>query len=115
LSDSDQDDLVKEARELAKKAGRALQKTPKAGEKNLLVSGGLSLFGPLGWLYAGSYKEAIPAAILYYIAWKLIPTLFMAFTIPVSIVIGFLYAWQYNREGKRMNLFLDDGDEPKSP
>src|SRR5262249_59237870 len=53
------------ALELASKANRVKQelaRKPRKGEKNWMISGGASLvLGPIGWLYAGSLREAVPA------------------------------------------------------
>ena len=85
--------------------------------KSLLLSAGLSFFGPLGWLYAGSLREAIPAAALAVLVTAIIPTFLLMpilwLAMPLSAIVGLIYAWQYNRSGMRTPLFLDDkkGDE----
>jgi hypothetical protein len=59
------------ALELASKANRVKQelaRKPRKGEKNWMISGGASLLGPIGWLYAGSLREAVPATA----AWLLV-------------------------------------------
>src|SRR4029079_16776170 len=69
------------ALELAKKAHgvkQELTKAPKKGDKSWVKSAVAStLLGPLGWLYAGSMREAIPAGAAWlafgFIASKLIP------------------------------------------
>jgi hypothetical protein len=83
------------------------------GDKSLLLSSALSFFfGPLGWLYAGSFREAIPASaafllLVYLLPWFLIyPVLGLA--MPISGIAGLVYAWQHNRNGERDPLFLDD-------
>jgi hypothetical protein len=109
------------ALELANRAKKELTRKPEAGEKSLLVSGGLSMiFGPLGWLYAGSFRESIPAALVYLLAagilmklpfFLLMPIMFVA--LPLSGVAGLVYAWQYNRSGERKRLWgKDDEDGP---
>lgn len=107
------------ALELANRAKKELTRKPEAGEKSLLVSGGLSMiFGPLGWLYAGSFRESIPAALVYLLAagilmklpfFLLMPIMFVA--LPLSGVAGLVYAWQYNRSGERKRLWGKDDDE----
>jgi hypothetical protein len=110
------------ALELANRAKKELTRKPEAGEKSLLLSGGLSMiFGPLGWLYAGSWRESIPAALVYLLAagilmklpfFLLMPIMFVA--LPLSGVAGFVYAWQYNRSGERKRLWGADEDEDKA-
>lgn len=88
---------------LARKAGDVkaeLQRPTKAGEKSWLISAGLSFFGPLGWLYAGSLRETIPAAALYVIiagiVSKIIPMFLlmpvMMVVLPLSGIAGLVYA-----------------------
>ena len=89
---------------------------PAEKQKSLLISGLAStVAGPLGWLYAGSLREAVPASLLYLLAclvlmklpsMMIMPILF--FGLPVSGLIGAIYAWQYNRHGKRQRLFDKD-------
>ena len=65
--------------------------------KSLLASAGLSLFGPIGWLYAGSFKETIPAVALYVAIAAVIPTFLLTPLLPVvmplSAVAGLVYGW----------------------
>ncbi len=111
------------ALELASKANdmkQELAKPTKAGEKSWVKSTLLSgLFGPLGWLYAGSFREAAPASAAWLafaaIAAK-VPTLLLfpilMVALPLSGIAGLLYAVQYNRNsGKRQRLF---GDKKKT-
>ncbi|HUS68618.1 MAG TPA: hypothetical protein VMZ28_28980 [Kofleriaceae bacterium] len=81
-------------------------------QKSLLLSAGLSFFGPLGWLYAGSLREAIPAAALAVLIAAIVPTFLLMpilwLAMPLSAIVGLIYAWQYNRAGQRTPLFLDD-------
>ncbi len=87
-------------------------------QKSVLVSGIAStLAGPLGWLYAGSLREAVPISLLYLIACMVLVKLpsmlvmpIMLFGLPVSGLIGVIYAWQYNKNGKRQRLFDKDKD-----
>ena len=119
--------------ELARRAADAkdeLTRPRGPDEKSWMMSGGLSLlFGPVGWLYAGSFREAIPGSAAYLVAAavvsKIIPTFLLLpvllFALPVSGIAGILYAVQYNRKGgKRQRLFgkakdkaLADGKKPK--
>lgn len=113
------------ALELAGKASdmkQELSKPTKAGEKSWLKSALLSgLFGPLGWLYAGSFREAAPASAAWLafaaIASQL-PTLLLfpvlMVVMPLSGIAGLLYAVQYNRHGrKRQRLFGDKKKKKK--
>jgi len=81
-------------------------------KKSLLVSAGLSFLGPLGWLYAGSLREALPAAAIAILIAAVVPTFLLMpilwLAMPLSAVVGLVYAWQYNRQGERVPLFLDD-------
>ncbi len=113
------------AMQLARKARgvkQELAKPRQAGEKSWLVSGGLSLLlGPLGWLYAGSFREAIPASAAYLVlATILVKLPFMFVLMPaimvaalVSGVIGIAYSYQYNKHGKRQRLFGDKDKDKK--
>jgi len=107
------------ALELAKRAHgvkQELTKTPKQGDKSWMKSAVAStLLGPIGWLYAGSMREAIPASAAWLafgaLATKLIP-MFLLFPVmlvalPLSGIAGLLYAVQYNRHGSRQRLFGD--------
>lgn len=114
------------ALELAGKAARAkkeLTKPREDGEKSWLTSGLLSMaFGPLGWWYAGSFREAIPASALWLIAaflvgkivpfFLLVPVLMVV--LPLSGIAGVVYAIGHNRAGKRIRLF-DDDDKSEDP
>jgi hypothetical protein len=120
--DGDDDDgpiTTMKALELAKRAGRVkneLTKPRKKGQKSYLWSGGLSfLLGPIGWLYAGSWREAAPfAAAEIIIAWlaHFLPSLILMpalmFLMPASAIAGLLYAYGYNKHGGRQRLFGDD-------
>ena len=99
---------------LADRAKHAL--TTKPGEKSLLWSGGLSLLlGPVGWVYAGSWREAVPAALAYLAIAAIIPKMLLmpiaGIALPLSGIAGLIYAWQYNRHGHRTTLFLKDERE----
>jgi hypothetical protein len=105
---------------LAGKRGELTAKKEGEKQKSLAVSAGLSLLGPLGWLYAGSLREAAIGTVLAVIAWNLLswipflPSLLLAVGLPLSAVVGAVYAWQYNRKGERTPLFLGgkkDGDK----
>jgi hypothetical protein len=113
------------ALELAKKAQGVkgeLSKPRKAGDKSWKTSGLLSLaFGPIGWLYAGSFREAIPAAaawlalaaivtkVLPFLTFLLLPVLLVV--MPISGITGIVYAIQHNRHGKRTRLFGGKDDK----
>ena len=111
------------ALELASKANRVkreLQRTPGQGEKSWIKSGAASLvLGPIGWLYAGSMREAVPASVAWValaaLASKILPMVLMMpvlmVVMPLSAIAGVVYALQYNRAGKRQRLFGDDKAE----
>jgi len=101
---------------LAGTAKKELTRPREKGDKSWLASGVLSmLFGPVGWLYAGSFREAIPAGLLYVllasVAMKLPLFLLwpvMMIALPLSGIAGVVYAIQHNRYGQRMRLFDKD-------
>jgi hypothetical protein len=99
----------------AGKASLDLDKPRKEGEKSLLLSAGLSFFGPLGWLYAGSFKESLPAIAAFLAAGAILPSFLlmpiMWVAMPLSAIAGLVYAWQHNRKGERTTIFLDDGKD----
>jgi hypothetical protein len=109
------------ALELASKAHRVKQelaRKPRKGEKNWMISGGASLLGPIGWLYAGSLREAVPATAAWLLVasfvWKVLPFLWMPLlmvVMPLSGIAGVIYALSYNRAGQRQRLFSDKGDK----
>ena len=116
------DDGIGGALELARKAQGVkaeLTKAPKQGDKSWVKSGLAStVLGPIGWLYAGSLREAIPAAVAWLafaaiaakLPWILLmPVLLVA--MPLSGIAGLLYAVQYNRHGGRQRLFGDKGEK----
>lgn len=125
--DGDDGDGLGSALALARRAHgvkQELTRRPKAGEKSVVKSGLASmLLGPLGWLYAGSLREAVPASAawlaLAYLAstfipmFLLLPVLMVA--LPLSGIAGVVYAMQYNRSGHRQRLFDKDKgeDQPK--
>jgi hypothetical protein len=99
-------------------AGAKALTTRGPGEKSLLASGILSFFfGPLGWLYAGHWKEALPAAgILILLKW-ILPSMLLVPLLgvvgPVSAGVGVLYAWKYNRSGGERQKLLPAGEDGK--
>lgn len=111
---------------LAKLAGSAMQARAlgsarersgdESNRKSVVASGLLSFFfGPLGWLYAGSFREAIPACGAAILASAILPSFLWAplagILGPVSAIGGVLYALQYNRKGERTRLL--SGSEQK--
>lgn len=112
------------ALELASKANRVRQelaRKPGKGEKSWMMSGLLSLgLGPAGWLYAGSMREAIPAAagtlLIAALVSKILPMVLLMPALlvvaPLSAIAGVMYALRYNRVGKRQRLF--DGKKEKA-
>lgn len=111
------DDVASEARTLARNA-----LAREGGEKSLVASGILSLLlGPIGWIYAGPLKEAIPGALLFVAAlWvlRLLPFVLsgpaVSLLYAASGALGVLYAWQYNRTGRTTPLLSDD-ERPQLP
>ena len=105
------------ALELASKANRVKQelaRPAKKGDKSWMISGVASLaLGPAGWLYAGSLREAVPAAVgwlaLAVLASKILPVFLMMpvlmVVLPLSAIAGVVYALHYNRAGRRQRLF----------
>jgi hypothetical protein len=109
------------ALQLAKKANDVKNELAKKGEKSWIKSGIAStLFGPLGWLYAGSFREAIPASAAYLlfaaIATKLPIFLLwpvMMVALPLSGIAGVVYAMGYNKKGSRQRLWGGDKKKKK--
>lgn len=120
----DRDDLGT-ALELARRAADAKHELSKPignDEKSWMISGALSFFfGPVGWLYAGSWRESIPAAAGFLAAaavisaivpmFLLMPVLMVA--LPLSGIAGVVYAIGHNRAGRRIRLFGDSDDGKK--
>jgi hypothetical protein len=81
-------------------------------EKSVMASAALSfVLGPLGWLYAAPLREAVPAAVIYFIlaSWfSFLPIFFLA---PLHAIVhiaaalaGAAYALRYNERGERTPL-----------
>lgn len=115
-------DDIGSALELARRAQGVkaeLTKAPKQGDKSWVKSALAStVLGPIGWLYAGSLREAVPGAAAWLafaiiatkLPWILLfPVLFVA--LPLSGIAGLLYAVNYNRKGSRQRLFGDKGEK----
>lgn len=125
--DDDDDGGLGSTLALAKKASgvrKELAKTPKAGEKSWITSGVASLLlGPLGWLYAGSFRESIPASAAWLafgaLASKIIPMFLLMpvlmVAMPLSGIAGVMYAVHYNRKGGRQRLFDRDKAKKQLP
>jgi hypothetical protein len=105
--------MVAKGAKLARQAQKELGRPREKGEKSWVVSSLLSLvLGPVGWLYAGSFREAIPASLLYVVVAAILSKLpiflvwpVMMIMLPLSAIGGLVYSLQYNRHGKRMRLF----------
>jgi hypothetical protein len=116
---SDELALAGKALVLANRGRAELERSKGDGKKSLLVSSGLSLLGPVGWLYAAPFRESVPALLAFAVIYKLLPSfllmpiLFLA--LPLSAVAGLVYALQYNRYGERTPLFLTGDDDEKEP
>jgi hypothetical protein len=124
--DDDEDDRgLGGALELANRANRVrgeLAKKPAKGEKSWIKSGIASMaLGPIGWLYAGSLREAIPASAVWLALaltiGKILPTILLMpvlfVVLPLSGIAGVVYALQYNRKGGRQRLFDKKDEAPK--
>jgi hypothetical protein len=110
------------ALQLAKKANDVRNELAKKGEKSWIKSGLASmLLGPLGWLYAGSLREAVPASVAYlafaallaklpFIMWPV-----MMVALPLSGIAGVVYALQYNKTGARQRLWGGDKKKKELP
>jgi len=107
--------LTRRALSLAGKATGALDEPRGEGDKSLLLSAALSLLGPIGWLYAGSFKEAIPGTLAQFLIAALVPSFLLMpvllVALPLSSIAGLLYAWSYNRNGHRAPLFLKGSED----
>lgn len=122
-SDFDTAMVVAKGAKMAVQAKKELEKPRQKGDKSWLVSSGLSLvLGPVGWLYAGSFREAIPAAAIYVIVATILTKLpiflvwpVMAVLLPLSAIVGLVYSLQFNRNGKRTRIFDKDRDKKKLP
>ena len=108
----DDDDPLRLGLALVRRGSASLDRPESDHRKSLLLSAALSFFGPLGWLYAGSLKEAIPAAAIALLVAAVVPTFLLMpvlwLVMPLSALTGLVYAWQYNRHGHRTPIFLDD-------
>jgi len=123
--DDDGGDELGDALALARRAQgvkQELTRAPKAGDKSVVKSALASmLLGPLGWLYAGSLREAVPASAIWVtlalIANKILPMILLMpvllVALPLSGIAGAVYAMQYNRSGHRQRLFDKDGKGDK--
>ena len=113
----DDDGGIGGALELAQKANKVkneLARKPGKGGKSWKASGVASLaLGPIGWLYAGSLREAVPASaawiLLAALVSKILPTVLLMpvlmVALPLSAIAGIVYAVQYNKHGGRQRLF----------
>ena len=123
--DTNNPDELGNALALAKRAHgvkQELTKAPKQGEKSWVKSAIASmLLGPIGWNYAGSFREAIPASVAWLafaaLASKIIPIFLLMpvlmVVLPLSGIAGAVYAVQYNRKGGRQRLFNRDKSSKK--
>lgn len=95
-----------------------LDKPRGKGEKSLAASAALSLLGPVGWLYAGSFREAIPATAAAIAVYTILPSFilapFMLVGALASSAVGLTYAWQFNRKKGRTPLFLRGKTDKKN-
>lgn len=115
---------VGDALELAGRAvevGAEATRPKEAGEKSWLTAGLLGLvFGPAGWVYAGAWRESLPAGAAYvgvgFLASKILPVFMLMpallVVLPVSAIVGVVYAAKFNKAGKRQRVF---GENPAPP
>lgn len=100
------------ALDLVRGKGGALLPPQGEGDKNLIVAGALGLLGPFGWFYAAPLQEAAAASAVFLLAYWLLPAVLMvplvSLLLPVSAVVGVLYAYKHNRVGNRSGLFTED-------
>ncbi len=116
-------DNIGGALQLAKKANDVKNELAKKGEKSWIKSGIASmLLGPLGWLYAGSLREAVPASAAYLLFAFLVTKLpvfllwpVMMVALPLSGIAGVVYALQYNKTGSRQRLWGDKKKKKELP
>jgi hypothetical protein len=120
---SERGDGLGGALQLARKANDVKNELAKKGEKSWVKSGVASmLLGPLGWLYAGSLREAVPASA----AWLLFAAIasklpifllwpVMMVALPLSGIAGVVYALQYNKQGSRQRLWGDKKKKKELP
>ena len=85
-----------------------------AKKKSVAASGALAFFlGPIGLIYAAPVSVALPAALAWALAIAIIPgfiLMYIAIVVcPLSAIAGVLYAFGFNRAGKRVPLL---GREP---
>jgi hypothetical protein len=93
--------------------GSQLEVSKPKKQRNWIIGGGLSLFtGPVGWLYAGAWKEAVPAAAGWVVISAILAKLpqfliapVLSVALPVSAIIGMLYVAKFNKHGRRGPLF----------
>ncbi len=101
----------------------ALRKLPRAamlttspeGGKNVALGGALGLLGPLGWFYAAPLQEAAMASVAFLLLFSLSKWLVIVLSgllLPLSAIVGALYAYKYNRTGRRSGLFTDEDEQP---
>ncbi len=107
-----------------KLVGTALRKLPQAalfssavsgGEKSVVLGGALGLLGPLGWFYAAPLGEAVIGSAAFFALWMLSKWLVIVLSgvlLPVSALLGALYAYKYNRTGQRSSMFGESSLTP---
>ncbi|MFH0899033.1 MAG: hypothetical protein V2A73_00235 [Pseudomonadota bacterium] len=109
LASSDALACIRQAQSLARQS--LLSNSPATtGRKSVLASGVLSFFlGPLGWLYAAPWTEAVVAIVIYLLAHRIVPSFLLAPMMGIlalaSGAAGAAYAWKFNANGKRTSLF----------
>jgi hypothetical protein len=95
-------------------AAHSLLASGGEGKKSLVASGVLSFFfGPLGWLYAGNFKEAAAGGLAWILLWVILPhwTILAPLWLTAMALsggLGVLYAHKYNQKGERQSLMPSD-------
>lgn len=85
------------------------------GDKNVALGGALGLLGPIGWFYAAPLKEAAVASVGFLLLFSLSKWLVIGLSwliLPLSALVGAMYAWKYNRTGRRSGIFTEDNESP---
>ncbi len=85
------------------------------GEKNVALGGALGLLGPFGWFYAAPLQEAAIASVAFFLMLSLSKWLVIGLSwliLPLSALMGALYAFKYNRTGRRSGIFTEDNENP---
>lgn len=94
---------------IVRRPSTALGNAPAAEEKSVVASTALSFFfGPFGWLYAAPLKDSLVGIALFGLVTSIAPLFalrpILGVAFPFFALSGALYAWRYNKTGKRQSL-----------